>query len=73
MLLIVQQVVNIIHQVKPRLVVHYLRIRYFQVRFSKPFHLCTEKFFFVQVLTTFLIIIFPLHRELFFNIYRQQA
>ena len=71
--IIVQQVMNIVHQLEPRLVIDHLCIGNFQVAFAQSLQLRAEKFFFMKILSAFFIIILPLNGKLLFNIHRQHA
>src|SRR5688500_17888658 len=72
--IVVQQVVNIIHQVETRLVVYYLGVRHLDISSLIQFlHLCPEQFFLMKVFAPFLLVVLPLQRKLFFNIYGQHS
>ena len=66
---IIHHIVDIVYQVKTRLVIHHFGIRHFEVAPAKSLELGPEKFFFMEILPSFLIIILPLHREFLFNIH----
>src|ERR1700733_5806972 len=64
---------NVIDQILTGLVIQYLSIRKLKVIFFQSLQLIAEQFFFMQILSSFLIIVLPLGWKLFLDFQGRQS